>query len=83
MGSDLSGDKRLGRRLLGREVGLDLFAVRVVVGERRMHLGQRQVPDPVRDLLGAQPELVPAHDPPDGHPGAGDTRPVASDLRAP
>src|SRR5260370_37569270 len=79
-GGGVSGFERIGLRLFGRDVGVDLRAVGMIVGERGMDLGEREVTDMVRNLLGSQTKPVPADDPAHGHPGSGQARPASADL---
>jgi len=45
-----------------------------------MGLSQREMSDPVGDLLGGKTELVPNHNAPHGHPGASDTGTASTDA---
>lgn len=58
---------------------VDLISVGMIVCQGRRNLGQREMTELVRDLLGAKAEPVPADDPLYRHAGAGNARPVATD----
>src|SRR5438105_1342958 len=69
-------------RFLLRDVALDRFLIRVIVGQRGEDLGEGEMGNRRDDLLGVKSELVPAHDPPHGDAGAGDARPTLTNLWA-
>jgi hypothetical protein len=48
-----------------------------------MGLSQREMSDPVGDLLGGKTELVPDHNAPHGDPSASDTGPASTDAGCP
>jgi hypothetical protein len=66
-----------------RQVGFDGFSVGVVVGQGSMGLSEREMSDPVGDLLGGKTELVPDHNAPHGHASASDTGTASADAGCP
>jgi hypothetical protein len=66
-----------------RQVGFDRFSIGVVIGQGGMGLSQREMSNPVSDLLGGKTELVPDHNAPHGHASASDTRAASADAGRP
>jgi len=56
-----------------RQVGFDGLSIGVVIRQGGVGLSQREMSDPVGDLLGGKTELVPDHDAPHGYASARDT----------
>src|SRR5579859_3645659 len=52
----------------------------MVIRECRVYLSQREMPDPRRDLLKVEPELVPRYDAVNTHAGSRDARPTSTDV---
>jgi hypothetical protein len=68
------------QRVFGGDVAVNLVPVRVVIGQSRVDLRQRQMVDFGRNFFGAQAEVVPSDNPPDSDAGARDARPAFADL---
>jgi hypothetical protein len=66
-----------------RQVGFDRFPIGVVIGQGSMGLSQREMSNPVGDLLGGKTELVPDHYAPHGHASASDTGAASADAGRP
>src|SRR5205823_6747612 len=72
--------QRLGQRVFGCQVSVDLLAIRVVVREGGIDLREGEVRDARRDLFGVEAKLVPTRNAPNGDAGASDPRSSAANF---
>ena len=66
-----------------RQVCIDFFSIGVIVGERGVYLGERDVCILPRDLVRRCAHHVPTGDAHDGQSGSGDLWPPAANPRVP
>ena len=65
----------------GGNICFDLFLVGVIIGERRVNLGQGHVADPIDDFLRDEAQLVPDRNAMNGDTRSGQARPSIPDSR--
>lgn len=71
----------VGFRSIGGKISLYLRLISVVIGKRRVNLGDREMPIPASDLIRVMPEFVPFDNTVNGNSRPRDPGPSASNVR--
>ena len=65
------------------QILIDRFSVGMIIGQRRVDLGERKVSNPLSNVFGRMAEAIPLHDPSDGHARPSNACPTAPNVGTP